>query len=190
MADPQQEAASNEIIVKGFLDTLLPFFSWCVSQLSVALFGCNLVVVFRNPTKGYVRQMIDSWVGGNSLFSCAEILSFQTASGRHRARKKLKKILAPFFRELRRKPEWIRLRRAVLGKLQAQMPDKSATLPRRMRLELDLGEIEERRIMDFSSYSRGDILDKFPIDTIVKDGFASRINLEVGDYAETVRTLW
>jgi hypothetical protein len=190
MDDPQEETDCL-VITDGFVRALLPFFSWYVSQLSWAMLGCKLTLVLRHPTDAYKRLVRDSWVEGNFLFSCAEILSFATASGRRRARKKLKKIFAPFFRELSRRPEAIFVRHTLQAKLQSKMPDGCPSIPRRTRMELDLGEIEERRIRDFSSYSREDILETFTIEETVPPSLTARIESEVGDHPETIRSfLW
>jgi len=187
--DNCQEETARLVINDGFLRTLIPFFSWCVSQLCSAILGYELTLVLRHPNNTYKNRVINSWVEGNFLFSCAEILSFTTASGRRRARKKLKKILAPFFRELSRRPEAIFVRRTLQGKLQAKMSDGRPSIPRRARFELDLGEIEESRTRDFSGYSPEDILETFPIDETVPPRLTARVESEVGDYSDTIKSL-
>ena len=183
----RQKEPIDPVFVDWFTNTLLPFFSWIVGQLSGIMLDCKLTLVLRYPDSAYKRAVRESWVE-DDLFSPTEILAFQTASGRRRARKKLKGIWAPFLRELRSRPEWILFRHAVQGKLRAQMPDGSPSIPPRAKFELDLGEIEQRRTRDFSSYSREDILETFLIDETVPSSLTARIESEVGDYPETIRS--
>ena len=103
--DDRQKEPIDPVIIDWFTNTLLPFFSWLLSQLSLALFDCKLTVIFRHPTLAYKRAVTDWWADNNFEFSCAEILSFTTASGRRRPRKKLKAELRPGFRQLAKSPE-------------------------------------------------------------------------------------
>jgi hypothetical protein len=72
-----REKPSEEIIAILFTNTLIPFFSWCLGQLSMALLGCKLILIMHHPTKAYIGRVVDSWVKDNQLFSCSEILGFQ-----------------------------------------------------------------------------------------------------------------
>jgi len=173
MVDPQREVASNEIIAKGFLNTLLPIFSWFVSQLSVALFGCRLVMVFRNPTKGYVRQVIDSWGEGNFEFSCAEILAFQTASGRRRARKKLKKAWRPFFRQLAKSPQCAYVRHRF-KEIFGEIPPKAVAV-------YDIAEADKKVNEQFTTYNQEDVLEMFPPDKILGPSLIKPVFSELGE---------
>ena len=191
--DDGQEETISPIIIDGFTNTLLPVFSWFLSRLFSGILGCKLTVVLLHPTAAYRDRVADTWVKNNQLFSCAEVLkmSFQTASGRRRCRKKLKKLLTPFFREMNRSPEcllfkhrfqekWNRLADTVNG-IPPEIPRK---------VIYDIGEIEKRMDKEFSSYSSEDILDTFPPGETIKPRLVSRVVSEVGDYGQTVQSLW
>jgi len=191
--DDRQEETIDPIIVDGFTNTLIPFFSWCLSQFSLALLGCKLILVLRHPTTAYRERVVDSWVKRNELFSCSEILGFQTSSGRRRCRKKLKKILRPFFRKMSRSQECILLRHRLqeewsrLAEIVNGIPPE---IPRKVVKQYDIDEIEKRRDKEFGNFSAEDLLDTFPIGQTVKPHLVSHVISEVGDYGETVRSLW
>ena len=181
----------RSLIADGFARTLLPLFTWYVAQLSSAMLGCKLTVVLRCPTPAYKHAMMES-CGKGDLFSCREILSFQTASGRRRAREALKRELAPLLRELgttegcrltrhRFQEEWSRL---------AKEANRPVEVPHALVVDINLAEMEARRSGEIGSYSREDISDTFPIDRVVKPRLIRRVGREVGDYEETVRSLW
>ena len=191
--DYMREKTPEEIIDILFTNTLIPFFSWCLCQLSSVLLGCKLILVLRHPTKAYIERVSDSWVKHNQLFSCSEILDFEKASGRRRGRKKLKKIYAPFFHNLKRSPECSFFRHRFheeLNRLWETAGEIPPMIPHKVVKQFDIEEIEKRRNEEFDSFSEEDILDTFPVHQTAKPGLASRIMSEVGDYKETVRSLW
>lgn len=186
--DDRQKEPIDPVIIDWFTNTLLPFFSWLLSQLSLALFDCKLAVIFRHPTLAYKRAVTDSWVEGNFVFSCAEILSFTTASGRRRARKKLKAEMRPFFRQLAESPEcaYIRHRfREIARENSSEIPDKAT-------VAYDITEVDKRIDEQFTAYTRQDILETFPlyeVDYRLSNDLKSQLPGE--DYCKTVRSiLW
>ncbi len=188
--DDTRPVDAEEIITSAFVKTLLPFFSWCCQQLCSALFGCKLTLVLFHPTSAYIDKVKDSWINNNQLFSCAEILSFQTASGRQRCRKKLKKILSPLFRELKRSRE-IRLRfQEQWYRLAEKIGGVTPEIPRNSIKKLDIAEMEKKIDKEFSSFSSEDIFDTFPLGKTVEPRLVKLIKSEVGDYGQTVQSLW
>ena len=191
--DDSQEETVCPVITDGFVRTLLPFFSWYVSQLSWAMFGCKLMLVLRHPNSAYKKGVIESWVEGNFLFSCTEILSFQTASGRRRCRNKLKKLLRPFFRETKRSREWLLFRHRFQEKWnrlkETSSDERPPAIPPKVRIQIDIGKMQERRDKEFGNYRADDILDSFPIGSTLEDKVVKRVQSEVDDYPETMRSL-
>lgn len=178
----RQEETINQIIVNVVTNTLLPFFSWFLCQLSWAMCGCKWTILLRHPSMAYEEQVMDSW---GDQFSLGEILSFQTASGRRRYRKRLKKMMAPFLHDLRRSQECILGRRRFGEKLN-QLAEEVGEIPRKATIEFDIANADKRIDEQFSSYSLNDVLDTFPIGKTVENSLRKRIASEVGDYPQTV----
>lgn len=192
MNDRQKEPISP-VIVDLFTNTLLPFFSWLVGQFSGIMLGCKLTLVLRYPDSAYKRVVRESWVEGDDLFSPAEILAFQTASGRRRARKKLKKRFAPFFREMNRSPECLLFKQRFqekLNRLREAVSDETPhKIPPKARIEIDIAEREEG-MSRLLSHSRDDIVSAFPVgSTLADDNLRKRVASEVDDYPQTMRSL-
>jgi len=192
--DDKQQETKKPIIIDGFTDTLLPFFSWFLSQFLSGMLGCKLTSVLLHPTATYRNLIADTWVKNNQLFSPAEVLSFDRASGRRRGRKKLKKLFGPFFREMKRSPEcllfkhrfqekWNKLREAVSDEIPLEIPPKA-------RIEIDIAKLEKRMDEQLTAYSRDDILEAFPKgSTLTKRELKKRVASEVDSYPQTMYSL-
>ena len=192
--DDRQEETINPIIIDGFTNTLLPVFSWFLSRLLSGILGCKLTVVLLHPTTKYRDRVAGTWVENNWLFSCSEILSFETASGRRRGRKKLRKLLRPFFREMKRSREWLLFRHRFQEKWNrlkgTSSDDRPPTIPPKARIEIDIAKLEKRRDEQVTAYSQDDILSAFPIgSTFTESSLRRRVKSEVDDYPETMRSL-
>lgn len=187
MDDNQQEKIDT-IIIDGFIKTLMPFFSWFLCRVSLAMFDIRLTLVLQHPTTVWRNRVVDTWVKNNQLFSCAEILSFTTASGRRHARKKLKRILAPFFRELAKSSEcaYIRHRFGEIAR------ENSREIPDEATVVYDMSEANKRIDEQFTAYVRQDILETFApyeVDYRLSNDLKSQLPGE--PYCETVRSiLW
>jgi hypothetical protein len=178
-------------IPNGFARTLVPFFTWCVSQFSSAILGCSFILVLRQPSATFKHQIMASW-GRSDLFSALEIADFDRPSVRRRCRKRLQKLINPMYRELRHSPECLRLRdrfRKELIRL-AQESDQWFEMPKKIMFTINITEIEEARSREIASYSTKDITDTFPLTKIVKPALVKQVNSDVGDYEETIRGLW
>lgn len=195
-ARQEQKEPIDPVIIDWFTKTLLPVFSWLLSRLFSAALGCKLTVVLLHPTTRYRDQVARTWVENDELFSCAEILSLQTASGRRRGRKKLMKKLRPLLRKMKRSQEFLLFKRRFQEKwdtLRKTVDDKipTAILPK-ARIEIDIAKLEERRDEPFTAYSPDDILSVFPVgSTLADDNLRKRVLSEVDGYPETMRSmLW
>ena len=137
--------------------------------------------------------MVDLWEKGNQ-FSCGEeVVSFLRTSGRRRYRERWKKKMIPFFRETRNRPECLLLRSRFQEKWNTlrETDDKiPPDLPCKVTKQFDIAESDRKRNEEFCSYSLEDVLDTFPVDRTVEPRLVSRVLSEVGDYGETVRSLW
>lgn len=184
----------DPVIVDWFTKTLLPIFSWLLSQLVSGVIGREITMVLLHPTTLFMSMVAGTWVENNELFSCAEILSFEKASGRRRGRKKLRKLLRPFFREMNGSPECLLFKQRFqekLNKLREAVGDETPPeIPPNSRIEIDIAEIEKRRDESFTAYSQDDIVSVFPIgSTLADDNLKKRVAFEVDGYPETMRGL-
>ncbi len=139
---------SMNLVVDLFTSMLLPFSSWWLCQLASATLGCKLTLVLRHPSKAFKQRVYHSWVEDNLEFSCAEILAFQTASGRRRARKKLKKAIRPLFRQSAKSPECVYMRdrfKEIFG----EIPPKAVAV-------YDIAETDKEVNEQFTTYNRED----------------------------------
>ena len=181
-------------IVDGFTRTLLPIFSWLVSRYFSATFGYKLTVVLLHPTMRYRDQVAHTWVENNQLFSCAEILNFQTASGRRRGRKKLRRELRPFLREMESSKEFFLFKRHFQEKwdmLNKTVDNKIPTIiPHKTRIEIDLTKLDIRNDEQLITYGQEAILEAWPEgSTLADENLRKRVVSEVDNYPETIRSL-
>ena len=192
--DDRKKQTIDPVIVDWFIKTLLPTFSWLLSRLFSVALGFKLTVVFLHPTARYRDRVARTWVENNQLFSCAEILSFQTASGRRRSRRNLRKLFGPFLREIKRSREWLLFRHRFQekwNKLREAVCDETPPeIPPNSRIEIDIAEQEKKRGEQLSPYSQDDILSVFPIgSTLADDNLRKRVAFEVDGYPETMHGL-
>jgi len=191
--DDRQEEAIEETVVNAVTATVLPLLSWCLRQFAWAMFGCKLTLILRHPTKEYRQLVVDLWDNGNQFSSGEEVVSFLRTSGRRHYRKRWKKNMIPFFREMRNRPECLLLRRRfqekwnTLHETNYKIPPE---LPRKVTKEFDIADMEKRRNEEFCNCSRDDILDTFPIDQTVRPRMVNRVVSEVGNYGQTVHGIW
>ena len=186
--DNNQQERIHPIIIDGFIKTLMPFFSWLLCRISLAMFGVRLTLVLLHPTTMWRSRVSDTWVKNNQLFSCTEILGFQTASHRRLARKKLKRIMRPFLRQMNRSQECLLVRRLFLEKLK-RLEDTYEEIPHKIRLEIDMEEAENRENKRLTAYSRDDVLETFPVGETLEASVTKRVAREIDGYPETVLSL-
>jgi len=194
--DDRQKEPVDPVIVDWFTNTLLPIFSWFLSRLFSGIVDCKVTVVLLHPSTLFKNRVACTWVENNQLFSCAEVLSFQTASGRRRSRRNLRKLFGPFLREIKRSREWLLFRHHLQekwNKLREAVCDETPPeIPPNSRIEIDIAEQEKKRGEQLSPYSQDDILSVFPIgSTLADDNLRKRVAFEVDGYPETMHgILW
>lgn len=191
----EKQRAIDSIIVNGFTNTLLPIFSWLISQLFSDFLENQTIIVLLNPTFAYRERIRNAWVDDNDIFSCAEILSFQTASGRRHGRLKLRNIFAPFLREIKKNPEWFLFKncfRKKLTELTAKSDGSSFEIPLKARIEIDIAEMEKTANKQLGVYGTDDVLESFPkAMTLTESELKARVReeFEDGAYRDTVMSL-
>jgi len=174
---------SMNLVVDLFTSMLLPFFSWCLCQLASATLGCKLTLVLRHPSKAFKQRVYHSWVEDNLEFSCAEILAFQTASGRRRSRKKLKKAMRPLFRQSAKSPECVYMR-DQFEEIFGEIPPKAVAV-------YNIAEADKKVNEQFTPSNREDVLEMFPPDKTLGPSLIKPVFSELGEeeYWQAVQEL-
>lgn len=164
---------SMDLVVDLFTSMLLSFFSWCLCQLASATLGCKLTLVLRHPSRAFKQRVYHSWVEGNLLFSCDEIVALTRASGKRRARKKLKKAMRPFFRQLAKSPECAYMRdrfKEIFG----EIPPKAVAV-------YDIAKADKKVNEQFIASNREDVLEVFPPDRTLGPSLIKPVFSELGE---------